>query len=756
MKKVADIRTFFKRENTSELGDNSRVNTSNGGDLNVLESEKSIPSQTDEQLHSPASSSQKVFITDLGTKESGPQRPKTGFQKVFVDGQYRSFSPRFYDIYNWLEYSADLQMSFCYVCRNFAIKESLRHMKKFVDSGFNRWKKLPESLKKHDMSEYHIQCLEAYRMYKISSHNVHEKISQHHSTQNQERREYLRKIIDTILVLVRQGLPLRGHREDPNSKNRGNFLEIVEHFAKYDQNFKLYYEQSNNYCSPLIQNEIIGISADLIEKIIVEDVKECGFYSLMVDEARCYKEQQLSIIVRYAKQLKVEERFLGFVDCSSERDANALKNLILNFLESKQLNNIPIIGQSYDGASVMSGFKGGLQAKIKESNPQAIFIHCLAHRLNLVIVDSCSNISSASTFFNAVESLYSHFAKPGNHSDLKRISQALQIKHLSVTSLSKTRWSCRYQNCKSIINNYATIKDALEEEINEGKDKNAVEALGLLTIITKPDFVVNLHIFHFALQSINVLNTFFQTENATIGQAHDTIEATINTFIDNRNNFKDIWSKVIHFANENDISLEPIRSSKRKTMNRENKYLDLPNDTSPLEYWKINVYYPVIDNITNNLQYRFQSVPLAKSVNAFFQLDLEGASEFVENYKDVLDIDCASLKAENIVLKNMFKKEVKEKSVSIESLREKIDKCIYPNMFKLLKVAISLPISSAGCERSFSAMRRIKTWLRSTMHQQRFSNLAILNIENEIVKYNLSAEDVLETFCKKNRKLFND
>lgn len=156
------------------------------------------------------------------------------------------------------------------------------------------------------------------------------------------------------------------------------------------------------------------------------------------------------------------------------------------------------------------------------------------------------------------------------------------------------------------------------------------------------------------------------------------------------------------------------------------------------------------------MQYRFQSVPLAKSVNAFFQLDLEGASEFVENYKDVLDIDCASLKAENIVLKIMFKKEVKEKSVSIESLREKIDKCIYPNMFKLLKVAISLPISSAGCERSFSAMRRIKTWLRSTMHQQRFSNLAILNIENEIFKYNLSAEDVLETFCKKNRKLFND
>jgi hypothetical protein len=40
------------------------------------------------------------------------------------------------------------------------------------------------------------------------------------------------------------------------------------------------------------------------------------------------------------------------------------------------------------------------------------------------------------------------------------------------------------------------------------------------------------------------------------------------------------------------------------------------------------------------------------------------------------------------------------------------------------------------CERSFSAMRRIKTWLRSSMVQNRFNNLAIISIEKDISKKN--------------------
>lgn len=74
-------------------------------------------------------------------------------------------------------------------------------------------------------------------------------------------------------------------------------------------------------------------------------------------------------------------------------------------------------------------------------------------------------------------------------------------------------------------------------------------------------------------------------------------------------------------------------------------------------------------------------------------------------------------------------------------------------LYKLLQIAIGLPISSANCERSFSAMRRVKTWLRATMTQERFSHLALLTIENQIVKEKITANHVLDLFTSKDRKI---
>jgi len=42
-----------------------------------------------------------------------------------------------------------------------------------------------------------------------------------------------------------------------------------------------------------------------------------------------------------------------------------------------------------------------------------------------------------------------------------------------------------------------------------------------------------------------------------------------------------------------------------------------------------------------------------------------------------------------------------------------------------------MPASNAASERSFSTMRKIKTYLRNTMGQERFNNLNILNIYKE-------------------------
>lgn len=59
------------------------------------------------------------------------------------------------------------------------------------------------------------------------------------------------------------------------------------------------------------------------------------------------------------------------------------------------MSNVPIIEQSYDGAAVMSGSVGGVQTKLRQSHPsasQAVYVHCMAHKVNLVVVDMCKHL----------------------------------------------------------------------------------------------------------------------------------------------------------------------------------------------------------------------------------------------------------------------------------------------------------------------------------------------------------------------------
>ena len=65
----------------------------------------------------------------------------------------------------------------------------------------------------------------------------------------------------------------------------------------------------------------------------------------------------------------------------------------------------------------------------------------------------------------------------------------------------------------------------------------------------------------------------------------------------------------------------------------------------------------------------------------------------------------------------MKKWEIVPKSQRGSTLATAIKECDgdhFPNIFVLLKIAYTLPVTSCECERSFSAMRRHRAWLRST------------------------------------------
>ena len=75
---------------------------------------------------------------------------------------------------------------------------------------------------------------------------------------------------------------------------------------------------------------------------------------------------------------------------------------------------------------------------------------------------------------------------------------------------------------------------------------------------------------------------------------------------------------------------------------------------------------------------------------------------------------------------------------------------LIPEFTKFIKVLLVIPESSCTCERSFSTLRRLKTYLRAQMTQQRFNNTAVLNIYKENAAIRLMLNEIINEFICKN------
>ena len=71
-----------------------------------------------------------------------------------------------------------------------------------------------------------------------------------------------------------------------------------------------------------------------------------------------------------------------------------------------------------------------------------------------------------------------------------------------------------------------------------------------------------------------------------------------------------------------------------------------------------------------------------------------------------------------------------------------------PNLWIALRIACTLPVTVASAERSFSKLKLIKTYLRSSMGQDRLTGLALISINHEMGKQ-LSYEDIIDDFARK-------
>jgi hypothetical protein len=203
---------------------------------------------------------------------------------------------------------------------------------------------------------------------------------------------------------------------------------------------------------------------------------------------------------------------------------------------------------------------------------------------------------------------------------------------------------------------------------------------------------------------------------------------------------------------ENDVHVRVERIRKIPTRFRDffvdSTICNRKKDTSEASY-RINLYYPLIDALLLEIRDRFapatstilRNLSVLHPQNNHF---LDGNK--IKNLAVELNLDSTCTVNENNVLLHMFTSDRKPEDIIDLFHQIRPLKHAFPNMFNLVTIAITMPVSSTTCERTFSRLKLIKTFARNKMGDGRLSDMAILAIEREIM---IDLDRTVEQFSKK-------
>ena len=168
----------------------------------------------------------------------GPCRPvlKT-YPSRMIGGRSRAFVATWYDNYDWLEYSASEDATYCFPCRHFRRETGGSIKIVYTEEGFSNWKKAIESLKSHETSLVHKHAMEQWAEFKIrkkSSSKILKAMNVGHDKLVLENRHYIKALIECLIYTCCQNIAQRGHDESENSENKGNFIELLAVVGKFD------------------------------------------------------------------------------------------------------------------------------------------------------------------------------------------------------------------------------------------------------------------------------------------------------------------------------------------------------------------------------------------------------------------------------------------------------------------------------------------------------------------------------------------
>ena len=242
------------------------------------------------------------------------------FPMRVINGIQRHFQHSWLRRYPGLVYSKSQNGGYCKYCVLFGKHEpSVKELGVFVTKPFTNFKKATEQLGGHfhgtgvsKGSKTHHNAMQDATTFMTAMEKKGSRIDHHlsslHSKQVEENRLKIRSIAETVIFCGRQGIALRGNRddrplveEDPNG-NHGNFLALLQFRVQSGDKVLLDHLKSAGgnatYTSKTIQNELIEICGDIIRDKILAKIRQARYYSVIADEATdVSNDEQLSISI---------------------------------------------------------------------------------------------------------------------------------------------------------------------------------------------------------------------------------------------------------------------------------------------------------------------------------------------------------------------------------------------------------------------------------------------------------------------------
>ncbi|XP_022165596.1 zinc finger MYM-type protein 1-like [Myzus persicae] len=678
----------------------------------------------------------------------------------------------------WLIYSNKKDCVYCFCCKLFLKKNCTSGLSL---NGINDWKNISYSLKIHEQSINHCQSLKDWFELKtrlLSSQTIDREHLAMLEKEKNHWRNVLKRIICTVQFLSKHNDAFRGSSDKVCTKNNGKFLGLIEMMASFDDVMAEHIRRINNqethdhYLGPEIQNELIEQMSSKVRENIIKIIKGAKYFSIMMDcTPDVSHQEQLSLIIRIVNleleretsAPKIEEYFLDFISVESTTGLH-LANLLVSKLQEYNIDLLDCRGQGYDNGSNMKGQYQGVQSRIKQLNSSAFFTPCASHNLNLLLGDISKSSTKAISFFGIVQRIYCLFSSSTKRWSILKI----HCQELTLKPLSETRWECRVESIKAIRYQIPGVIKALEEVSEVTNDpKTKSEANSLVSHgIGDYEFILSLVIWYDILVQVNMVSKSLQSINTNLQISTGMLNSLLDFLKKYRTNCHGFENAKIT-ANElaKDLDVEPVFAQKRYKKAKKIFDYERNNDlhrNNGEEIFKQEYFIVILDQAIVSMEERFiqfrwyeENFGFLFNIKNLKETNDEDLMKHCKDLQNILssgdskDIEAVDLYTELILFRNL----VEENMTALQALEvtKKARSC-FPNISIALRIILTIPVTSASAERSFSKLKLIKTYLRNTMTQNRLSGLAMLSIENEMAS-ELNFDSIIDAFAaKKSRK----